>query len=314
MGHPTLAKRYELSRFGLLQFSGSDARAFLHAQLTCDVEALGSGRSTYGGYCTPKGRMLATFLLWRAEKAYFMQLPRELCEPIRKRLSIFILRSKVMVSDVSDEHVLFGLAGGRAQNSLREQFGDVPVDVHGVVHHGEATILHLPADRYELVVPAAHAPAVRETLAHGTAEAPGSRWDQLDIRAGVPVIMLATQEQFVPQMANLDLIGGLSYSKGCYPGQEIVARTHYLGRLKQRMYAAHISSHTAPQPGDRLYSRDAGEQASGMIVNAAPSPEGGYDVLAVIQISSAEAGTMHWKSLDGPALRMMRLPYSIDAA
>jgi hypothetical protein len=145
-----------------------------------------------------------------------------------------------------------------------------------------------------------------------------AHWDWLDIRAGVPTITKPVQEQFVPQMVNLDLIGGLSFSKGCYPGQEIVARMHFLGKLKQRMYLAHLSTELAagasPQPGDKLYSADLGAQSSGMVVNAARSPEGGYDLLAVIQIASAEGQTMHWKSPDGPALDLLPLPYEVSAS
>jgi len=124
------------------------------------------------------------------------------------------------------------------------------------------------------------------------------------------VITPATQEQFVPQMVNMDLIGGLSYSKGCYPGQEIVARMHFLGRLKQRTYLAHLGA-GEPVPGDKLYSADLGGQASGMIVNAAPAPGGGYDALAAMQIASAAAGTMHWKTPDGPELKLLPLPYEV---
>ncbi|MBI2289829.1 MAG: folate-binding protein YgfZ, partial [Betaproteobacteria bacterium] len=134
-------------------------------------------------------------------------------------------------------------------------------------------------------------------------------WDWLDIRAGIPFITPATQDQFVPQMANLDAIGGVSFNKGCYPGQEIVARMHYLGRLKQRMYLASVAADEAPQPGDKLYSADTGEQSCGMIVNAAAAPDGGFDMLAVMQIESAQRGEVHWKSPDGPRLKFSDLPY-----
>jgi folate-binding Fe-S cluster repair protein YgfZ len=118
----------------------------------------------------------------------------------------------------------------------------------------------------------------------------------------------------VPQMANLDLIGGVSFNKGCYPGQEIVARMHYLGRLKQRMYLARIMSDEAPLPGDKLYSAEFGDQACGIIVNAAPATGGGYDVLASIQIGSASGGKVHCKSADGALLQIHDLPYGIDHA
>src|SRR5262249_20643493 len=149
-------------------------------------------------------------------------------------------------------------------------------------------------------------PVTVEKLKHGTDIVSPDHWDWLDIHAGVPVITLPTQEQFVPQMVNLDLIGGLSYSKGCYPGQEIVARTHFLGTLKQRMYRAHLGS-GEPRAGDKLYSADLGEQASGTVVSAAPAPEGGFDLLAAMRIASAKSGGMRWKTPDGPELELLPL-------
>ena len=143
-------------------------------------------------------------------------------------------------------------------------------------------------------------------------------WDWLNIRSGIPVILPATQEQFVAQMVNLELIGGVNFKKGCYPGQEIVARMQYLGKLKRRMYLAHLD-HTAhpdnsdlPQAGDELFSAEMEGQASGMVVNAAPAPEGGYDVLASVQSSSQQTRQVHWKSLQGTALRFLPLPYALS--
>lgn len=133
------------------------------------------------------------------------------------------------------------------------------------------------------------------------------------IRAGIPTILPPTQEQFVAQMLNYELIGGVNFKKGCYPGQEIVARTQYLGKLKRRMYLARLESAAEPQAGDELYSADMPEQATGMVVNAAPAPMGGFDVLAVIQTSSAEQHAIHWKSSDGPVLRLEVLPYAVPA-
>jgi folate-binding protein YgfZ len=128
-------------------------------------------------------------------------------------------------------------------------------------------------------------------------------WDWLTIQAGIPVILPATQEQFVPQMVNFELLGGVNFKKGCYPGQEIVARMQYLGKLKRRMYRAHLTN--PAQAGDEVYSADMAGQASGMIVNVAPAPEGGFDVLVVLQISSRENETIHLQSLDGEAMTIM---------
>lgn len=300
-----------LSSLALIRFTGADARAFLHNQLSCDVEALTTEMSTYGSYCTPKGRILATFLLWRSGDDYFMQLPAALREPLQKRLSMFILRSKVKAVEASDDWALLGISGRSAATVARMISGTTPAAVHGVTHANDVTVIRLPGERFELVVAAAAAQSVKELLAHQAEVTEPQHWDWLDIHAGVPSVTPATQEQFVPQMANLDLIGGVSFTKGCYPGQEIVARMHYRGTLKQRMYLANIVDGEPPEPGDKLYSTETGNQSCGMIVNAAPAPQGGFDALAVMQIAAAERGDVHLKSLDGPALELRPLPYKV---
>src|SRR6185436_6991041 len=143
--------------------------------------------------------------------------------------------------------------------------------------------------------PAASAPAVREMLA-GVQDAGAEAWEAAAIRAGIPTVVAATQEAFIPQMVNFQLIGGVSFRKGCYPGQEIVARTHYRGGLKRRMALAHLDAPAAPQPGDALYSTSFGEQAAGQVANAAPSPEGGFDLLVVAQMESLANRDLKWKS------------------
>lgn len=302
----------ELAQSGLIRYSGEDAQSFLHNLLTCDVGELAQGKSTYGGFCTPKGRLLATFLLWRSGADTIMQLPSPLRDPIQKKLSMFILRAKVKASDASNEWVKFGLAGSDAESLVKRAFGQAPLSPHDVLEVEGATLIHLPGGRCEIIVARDKAPALREALSRSAKTVNPDYWDWLDIRAGIPSILPATQEEFVPQMVNLDSIGGLSLSKGCYPGQEIVARMHYRGTLKQRMVLANIISSGSPQPGDKLYSPGMGEQSSGKIVNAARAPEGGSDVLAVIQIAAAERGDVRWKSLDGSALKFLPLPYAVN--
>ncbi len=299
----------ELSHFGLIRFAGEDAQQFLNGQLSCDVNSLEPQHARYGSYSTPKGRMLATVLLWREAGGFFMQLPRSLREPIQKRLSIYVLRSKVKAEDASDARVLIGVAGKDAGAILKTLFAELPAEPLALTSTEGASLLRLSADRYQIIASPERALQVREALSKNATAVEQAVWDWLDIRAGIPFITPATQEQLVPQMANLDLIGGVSFSKGCYPGQEIVARMHYLGRLKQRMYLAHIEGAESPQPGDKLYSAELGEQSAGIIVSAAPTPDGGSDVLAAIQIASAQGDNVHWQSLDGPRLKFGELPY-----
>lgn len=302
----------ELAHFGLIRFSGAEAQTFLHNQLTCDVGALAPGRSTYGSYCTPKGRVLATFLLWRSGEDFFMQLPSSLRESIQKQVSKYILRAKVRATDATSEWTLLGVAGKDAAALVQRTVGEAPNAVHQVAQAAGTMVIRLPGDRFEIVAARNKVQALLASLASGAEKAGADYWDWLDIRAGIPTILPATQEAFVPQMVNLDLIGGVSLTKGCYPGQEIVSRMHYRGTLKQRMYLANIAGSDAPRPAEKLYSPDFGEQACGTIVNAARSPEGNHDVLAVIQIASAEKGEIHWKSLGGAKLEFTQLPYSVS--
>jgi len=160
-------------------------------------------------------------------------------------------------------------------------------------------VVALGGERYLALMPAASAPAPN---------ASPDAWELASIRAGVPVITAATQEAFVPQMANFDLVGGVSFKKGCYPGQEIVARTQYRGGLKRRMALAHVEGSERPVPGQSVYSGAFGDQSAGTIVNAAPAPEGGFDTLVVAQIESIERGDLRWKTPDGPRLEVRSHP------
>lgn len=302
---------HSLGRTGLIFFSGEEAQTFLHGQLTCDVAALTDRQVTYGSYCTPKGRVLANFLLWRFGEGFFMQLPAALREATQKRLSMYILRSKVKATDATDSFTRIGLAGAQATTVVREFFGDGPVADREVRHADGTMLIKLPVDRIEIIAPSERAAAIRNELKRHAQEEDEARWEWLDIRAGIPWVIPATQDEFVPQAINLDLIGGVSFSKGCYPGQEIVARMHYRSQVKRRMYLANIATEDIPQPGDRLFSPHMSEEPCGMIVNAARSPEGGCDVLASMQITSFERDDVHWKTPDGPALRFLPLPYEV---
>jgi folate-binding protein YgfZ len=163
-----------------------------------------------------------------------------------------------------------------------------------------------------VLAPAERASALRDALA-GATPAGTDAWDWTSIRAGIPTIVAATQDAFVPQMANFELVGGVSFRKGCYPGQEIVARTQYRGILKRRMARAHVQSPTRPVPGQSLYGAAFGEQAAGTVVNAAPARDGGWDLLAVAQIDSLRAGDLHLDSASGTALRILDHP-ALEAA
>jgi len=302
----------DLSHFGLLRFSGEDAQSFLQSQLTCDIREITTQRAQYGSYCNSSGRMLASFLLWQQEQDYLMQLPANLCSTMQKRLSLYVLRAKVKLSDSSNSFVQIGISGPDAISMVTKMIAPAIHFEHlQVLNQNGITALHLSAQRSILIVPIDQAPLVWDQLSQHAQPVGADCWDWLDIQSGIPTILPETQEKFIPQMANLDAIGAVSFKKGCYPGQEIVARTQYLGKIKKRMYLAHIDTKLAISAGDSLFSVDMEDQSCGNIVNAAVSPLGGYDVLAVIQCSSADSHTIHWQSLQGPQLILKSLPYSL---
>jgi len=301
----------DLSQFGTLRISGEDAQTFLQNLLSNDISEVTTGRAQYSSLNTAKGRVMATFLIWRDGSDYVLQLPRAQCEAIRKKLSMYVLRSKVTIGDISDETICLGVSGKEAVELIAECFEAAPQTAMSVVQQKHASAIRLGEARLQIITTPQYASSLWKCMAMDTTAAGTPCWDWLNIRDGFAFILPQTQEHFVAQMINLDLIGGVSFNKGCYPGQEIVARTQYLGKLKRRMYLAHIDSTEAPQPGDELFSADMEGQASGMIANVAPSPSGGYDALAVLQIASHDAYPVHLRSLLDARLEFLPLPYPI---
>ncbi|WP_137937867.1 folate-binding protein YgfZ [Chitinivorax sp. B] len=300
----------DLSAFGVIGFHGEETVTFLNNLLSSDVRKLDITHVQWSSFSTPKGRMLASFLIWRDNENYLLQLPRELREGMQKKLSMYILRTKTRAENLSNELVLLGLAGPQAAALLTTHLGEVPADTMHSIHHHGVTVIRLGIDRFQLAMQAELAPTLWEKLAAEATPVGQSGWSLREVQAGTPWITPATQEQFVAQMANMELIGAVSFNKGCYPGQEIVARTQYLGKLKRRMYLVHIDQPDV-KAGSELYSPEMEGQAIGMIVNAAPVPNRGVDALAVIQMSSLPHG-IHLGSPEGPLLTIKTLPYSVS--
>ncbi len=257
--------------FGLLAFSGPDAEGFLQGQLSNDLKDLPTGVLQLSSHNSPKGRMLATLLIWRDGESSFRALvSADLAETLRKRLAMYVMRSKVSVLDLSASHALFGVGGAAAGDAVRAALGQAPEP--GRVLIGRILdAVALPDGRIVIAAPGEIAESMRNKLAAVATEAPPEYWRWLGIRAGVPVIVAATQDQFVLQAANWDLLGGVSFQKGCYTGQEIIARTQYLGRLKERMHLFHVDG-PPPLPGTRLFGAVFGDQACGTVVDAATGP------------------------------------------
>ncbi len=290
----------DLSHLGLIQVSGADSLTFLQGQLTQDIAIITDQHAAYAGHCSPKGRLLAHFLVWKSDENYFLQLPRELIEPIQKRLKMYVLRSKVSLTDVSST-IRFGVAGGDAAALIVTLFGSTPALPMDVVRGSLGTIVALQNGRYEIIV-TGDALALWQKITADAQSVGAAAWRWLQIRAGIPEIYVATQEQFVPQMVNDDLIGAVSFQKGCYTGQEIVARLHYLGKAKRRMVGAHLDTPESPQPGDAIYGKKLEGQAIGMVVDAAAAPTGGWDLLISVPVDENSETTHYFKTQNGPEM------------
>jgi folate-binding protein YgfZ len=291
-----------LSDWALLRARGAEAATFLQSQLTQDVLGLADGQVRLSGYCSPKGRLLASMWIWRmAADEFGLLCSADLAAPFLKRLSMYVLRSKCKLDDVTAQWAVWGLAGAAAMQWL----GDAaPAPRRAVLHDG-AWVLGLPmAEGYArcLVVRPA------QTAAPTLPPLDDQQWQRLEVMSGVPRITAATVEQFVPQMINLERVGGVDFQKGCYPGQEVVARSQYRGTLKRRMHLFAVDG--LAQPGQELFHSADPSQPAGMVVNAASDATGSY-LLAEVKLAALDGGSLHLGSAQGPALQRLDLPYSI---
>lgn len=304
----------DLSHLGLMLATGEDAAAFLHGQFCNDILALSEGNAQWNGWCSPKGRLLVTLLAWSAKQGLFLMLPRSLQPAIQKRLQMFVLRAKVKLADESDTWVRFGVAGPNAGTQLRDVAGTVPETAMSSVHVDAGRIIKLAANRYVVIASPDNAVPLWNQLAATAVPVGAPVWDWLSIQEGIITVLPETQDAFVPQMANFELVGGVSFKKGCYPGQEIVARTQYRGILKRRMVLAHIDGTTLPVPGEKFFSASFGDQAAGEVANAAPSPGGGFDMLVVAQIGAINDNDLRYATVEGPTVSIRALPYVVPLA
>lgn len=291
-----------LPHLALVRVSGADARSFLDAQLTRNVPA--PGTASLAGYCSPKGRLLAILVVWSSDDAIHLVTSRDVVDALVRRLRMYVLRAKAVVEDVTATHALLG--------SFAEDA--VPAAPWDVVADGS---------RFAIRVPNAHdvrrvlhvSPHVREAMSeNGEAErAAGERWRWSDIVAGVPSIVAATQDRFVPQMVNLEALGGVDFKKGCFPGQEIVARSQYLGKLKRRTAIATLdidANAEPPAPGTDVWIEGSSDP-QGTVVDAARGPDGRVAMLVELPIVALAATSVRPGSPDGPRATLAPVPYPL---
>lgn len=276
----------DLSHIGLLEIDGVDAFSFLQGQVTNDVKILDGSTSHYSGYCSPKGRLLALFFAFSHYNHLHLQFSRELVEPIMKRLKMYVMRSKVKITDTTTSIIKIGLSGEKSEFLLESLFVQVPKNEYDLVSLENGVLIRLVGNkpRYEIFTNVTHATTIWNGLKQHCMPVGKACWDSLEIEAGIPEIVCKTQEEFVPQMLNLDLMSAINFKKGCYTGQEIVARTHYLGKVKRRTLRGQIESIDLPGAGDDILNSAC--EVVGKIVRSAPALDSKVDVLVEIRLDN----------------------------
>ena len=301
-----------------MEVSGDDRLTYLQGQLTNDINAISSSLSQLSALCTPKGRMRALFHIIQNNiqnhDSLLLQLPYGLLAENIKRLKMFILMSKVELNDVSDDIIKIGLAGNNAEQVLQNAGFTIPEQTNMVTQHNDMLLLRLAGDipRFECL---GYFDAIQALWSSLTGQAEllsTQQWRLLNIKAGIPNVFPQTADSFIPQMVNLQHFNGVNFKKGCYTGQEVIARMQYLGKLKRRMYLAHCQSETLPEPGASLYSSSSTSgQGAGNIVDAQFSASGEVTLLAVITNDAVDRQDIFLDEAMQQPLNIQNLPYSV---
>lgn len=300
----------DLSDTGLLSVTGEDAVSFLQGQVTNDVKAINATHSHYSGYCNPKGRLLALFFAFQHQDKLYLSLDAELVPAIQKRLQMYVMRAKVTLTDEQANLARFGVAGETAGQQLQTIYPIIPTEDYAVVQHDDVTIIRMPTIKpaFQIITNAESHDATLEALSKTFTSTDQAAWNHLETLSGIPEIVSGTQEAFVPQMVNLDALGGINFKKGCYTGQEIVARTHYLGKVKRRMLLGKIKVNTEKTPvaGDPVL--DISQQNIGQVVRATPDHNSDYFVLFECRLDSIDA-QVRWGE---ETITIQSMPYELE--
>jgi tRNA-modifying protein YgfZ len=302
---------FDLSHRGLIRVGGADARKFLQGQFTCDVGEVDESHARLGAWCLPNGRVITLLRVFERDGALHLALPGELVEQVLTRLRLYVMRADVSLEDASGELIRVGVSGPAAAVQLSRIVESLPA-VDGTVAVSQGlTVIRLGGGqpRFEIVGPCDTVSRLWLELSGDLTPAGASAWELLEIGAGEPYVGLATTELYLPQMLNLQALGGVSFTKGCYAGQEIVARTQHLGKLKRRLYRGSLDAPILPAVNDKLYRHDTG-QSVGEIIAVAQHANGGWHVLAVLQIDVVRESVPVGPS-GGATLALQELPYPL---
>lgn len=305
-----------LDPLGILRANGPDARKFLLAQFTNDVQRVTPETAQLNGYCSAKGRLLALMWVIQLGDDFLLVLPRTILEATLKRLRMFVLNAKVTLEDVSNQWIALGCAGPHAAAAIERVAGHAPNAVCGVVSTSNNVVVRLPATIPRYLVLAGRNPAESvQSLWHELAQTlrpvATDVWTALEVLSGLPQVESTTVDEFVPQMVNLERVEGLSFTKGCYPGQEIVARAQYRGQVKRRMLLLRGAGETCPRAGEKIFADNHSENSVGRVVQAAPASLNEFFLLAVIENDKRDL-PLHLENSIHSRLELMELPYAVD--
>ncbi|MDI1232040.1 MAG: folate-binding protein [Methylobacter sp.] len=289
---------YPIAHLGILTVAGIDAAKFLQGQITCNINDITNIKSSLGAICNPKGRAITTFLLVKNADAFLMILPHELLALVKKRLQMYVLRSAVTLTDSSDELCLIGLSNDAQQPSENSDFA---------TNRQENIIVNLQ-NRNLIIAMTDHAKTFwSEQLKQGFQPEDSAQWRYLDIISRIPWLTTATSEEFIPQMLNLDKLGGISFNKGCYTGQEIVARTHYLGKAKREMFLVEYDDLEAPEPNSIIIDDSTGtEQNIGKVLYA-QNRHNSCKMLIVLQLSDTSTYNLKLKNYNPNKITLLTI-------
>ena len=298
-----------LNHEGILAVIGSDASKFLQGQLTCNLNYLSETRSSLGARCTQKGRMQSSFRILLQDDGCLLAMARELVEPQLADLKKYAVFSKSKLTDDSANWVRFGLS--QADATLQSLGLDLPVETDSVARANGLIAIRASEGRAELWAPVEQGESLALHLKAQLVEADLNQWLLGQVRAGIGQVMAQTRELFIPQMINLQAVGGVSFKKGCYTGQEIVARMQYLGKLKRHLYRLSLEAgNEVPAPGTPLFAPSHNSPVGEVVIGA--QAENGVELLAVLTSDAAQAGDIHVGELQGPGLSLLDLPYQLD--
>ena len=301
---------FDLSHFALLEISGPDASDFLQKQFSGDLGLLDVYGWLFSSWCLPNGRVIATFIIFRHNDSLFLILPGSMKAGMIKRLSLYVMRSNVKINDISDEYSLLGITGDDSSSLVDKLTAGENRPDTWLLNIPSMTILRLRdhISRYILVCKIDGVSDILNIICASCRESDRGNWSLFDIEAGIPWILESTSENYLPQMLNLDLMQGLSYKKGCFPGQEVIARLHYRGQLKKRMYLGSGDTAITPGPGDQIELADTGVTA-GDVIDAERHPQGGIRLLAVAESGYADKTTLRLRGAGDVTIKLAPINY-----